>query len=77
MTNLLTRLKDWEHVYPCDMDKPLGSLYEESFDKLSKAIQKLEDIEAWIADMYRYAHPGYERVIVFRDLPELIEELKS
>ena len=38
MTDLLTRLKDWETVYPCDMDKPDGNLYGEAYEALTKAM---------------------------------------
>lgn len=77
MTDLLTRLKDWETVYPCDLDKPLGNLYNESFDRITKAIKKLEEIDAWVKDTGLYAYPDHQPVPVFRDLPDLIKELKS
>lgn len=77
MTDLLTRLKDWENVYPCDMDKPDGNLYGEAYEALSKAIAKLEEINAWVEDLGMYADYGHEPVLAFRDLPELIKELKE
>jgi hypothetical protein len=42
MTDLLTRLKDWENVYPEDIGKPEGHLYEEAHDTLAKVIDVLE-----------------------------------
>lgn len=77
MTDLLTRLYRWQKVYPCDTDKPDGHLYEEAHDALTKAIKKLEEIEAWMEELEPYASYGHQRVPVFRDLPELIKELKD
>lgn len=77
MTDLLTRLKDWENVYPCDMDKPDGNLYGEAYEALSKAIAKLEAIKLWVDGLSYYTDPSYKPAPVFRDLPELIKELKS
>lgn len=77
MTDLLTRLKDWENVYPCDMDKPDGNLYGEALEALSKAIVKLEEISAWVEDLGMYADYGHVPVPAFRGLPQLIKELKS
>jgi hypothetical protein len=77
MTDLLTRLKDWENVYPEDIGKTEGHLYEEAYDALAKAITKLEKIDAWVKGTGLYAHPEHLPVPVFRDLPELIKELKS
>ena len=42
MTDLLTRLKDWENVYPEDMDKPDGNLYGEAHAALVKAMDAME-----------------------------------
>lgn len=77
MTDLLTRLKDWENVYPEDIGKPEGHLYEEAYGALTKAITKLDQIDAWVKDTGLYAHPEHLPVPVFRGLPELIKELKS
>ena len=76
MTDLLTRLKDWENVYPEDIGKPEGHLYEEAYDALTKAITELEAIRVWVDDRY-CTDPSYKPAPVFRDLPELIKELKS
>ena len=77
MTDLLIRLKDWETVYPCDMDKPDGNLYGEAYEALTKAITKLEEINAWVEDLGLYADYGHVVVPAFRNLPELIKELKG
>jgi len=77
MTDLLTRLKDWETVYPCDMDKPDDNLYGEAYEALTKAITKLEEINAWVEELGLYASYGDVPVPVFRNLPELIRDLKE
>ena len=78
MTDLLTRLKDWETVYPCDMDKPDGNLYGEAYDALTKAITKLEEINAWVEAMLRL-NGDYGHIVEppFRNLPELLRELQE
>ena len=77
MADLLTRLKDWEKIYPEDEYKPEGHLFEESYDALTKAITKLEAIKVWVEDLGCYTDPEHIPVPVFRDLPELIKELKA
>jgi len=77
MTDLLIRLKDWETVYPCDMDKPDGNLYGEAYEALTKAITKLEEINAWVEELGLYADSQNIPVPVFRNLPELLKELKG
>ena len=51
--DLVKRLRDWEHVWPDDMDKPAGHLYGEAADhieeleaKLAKAVTRLQHIAA-------------------------------
>ena len=48
--DLVKRLRDWEHVWPDDMDKPAGHLYDDAADrieeleaKLSKAVEALDE----------------------------------
>ena len=41
MGELVKRLRDWEHVYPEDQDKPEGHLYEEAADRIEKLEAKL------------------------------------
>ena len=40
---LVKRLRDWEHVWPEDMDKPAGHLYDEAADRI-------EELEANLAE---------------------------
>ena len=77
MNDLLTRIKYWETVYPCDMGKPDGNLYGEAYDALTKAITKLEEINAWVEELGLHADYGHVVVPAFRNLPELIKELKE
>lgn len=71
MTDLLTRLKNWETVYPEDEDKPEGSLYEEAHTTLYKATKYLRRIDSW-ADEAFYVKPD-----VFDGLKELLKELQG
>ena len=41
---LVERLRNWEHVYPEDEDKPEGSLYLEAADR----IEELEEVLAGV-----------------------------
>ena len=36
MTDLVKRLRDWQHVYPEDQDKHEGHLYEEAADRIEE-----------------------------------------
>ena len=40
--DLVKRLRDWEHVWPDDMEKPAGHLYEDAADRI-------EELEAEVA----------------------------
>lgn len=71
MTDLLTRLKYWDEVYPEDIDKPEGSLYEEAHDALHKATKHLRRIDSW-ADENFYIKPD-----VFDGLKDLLKELQG
>jgi hypothetical protein len=42
MADLLTRLKNWENVYPEDEYKPEGSLYKQAHAALVKAMDAME-----------------------------------
>lgn len=33
---LIERLRDWEHVWPEDIDKPAGHLYEDAADRIDE-----------------------------------------
>jgi hypothetical protein len=41
MTDLVKRLRDWEHVHPEDQDKPEGHLYEEAADRIEELRSRL------------------------------------
>jgi len=41
MSDLLIRLRAWERVFPCDEDKPEGSLYLEAADRIEELEAKL------------------------------------
>ena len=41
MSNLVKRLRDWEHVHPEDQDKPEGHLYEEAADRIEEMQSRL------------------------------------
>jgi len=36
MSNLVNRLRDWEHVHPEDYNKPAGHLYIEAADRIEE-----------------------------------------
>ena len=50
MIDLVTRLRDWEYVYPCDDLKPDGHLYVEAAER----IQELEANLAMAAEALEY-----------------------
>ena len=41
MTDLVKRLRDWEHVHPEDQDKTEGHLYEEAADRIEELQSRL------------------------------------
>lgn len=51
MDNLVERLRNWEHVYPEDMDKPEGSLHLEAADRIEELEAKLAKAVE-IADLF-------------------------
>ena len=50
MIDLVTRLRDWEYVYPCDDLKPDGHLHVEAAER----IQELEANLAMAAEALEY-----------------------
>jgi hypothetical protein len=46
MIDLVTRLRDWEHIYPCDDLKPDGHLYIEAAERIEELEAKLEISDA-------------------------------
>ena len=40
--NLAERLRNWEHVYPEDEDKPEGSLYLEAAERIEELEERLK-----------------------------------
>lgn len=47
MTDLVKRLRDWQHVYPEDQDKHEGHLYKEAADRIKKLETTLKRLEYW------------------------------
>jgi hypothetical protein len=48
--SLLVRLKYWDEVFPCDIDKPEGQLYEDAYYALliaTEVIRGFCDIAPW------------------------------
>ena len=45
--DLVKRLRDWQHVYPEDKDKPEGHLYEEAADRIEALETTLKRLEYW------------------------------
>jgi hypothetical protein len=41
MSNIVKRLRDWQHVYPEDQDKTEGHLYEEAAGRIEELEAKL------------------------------------
>lgn len=41
--DLVKRLRDWEHVWPDDMNKPAGHLYEDAADRIEELEAKLAE----------------------------------
>ena len=49
--NLVKRLRDWEHVWPDDMDKPAGHLYEDAADRIEALEERAETLEELVMDV--------------------------
>ena len=47
MTDLVKRLRDWQHVHPEDEDKPEGHLYEVAADRIEALEAVLKKLEYW------------------------------
>ena len=47
MTDLVKRLRDWEHVHPEDYNKDAGHLYEEAADRIETLTAALARLEYW------------------------------
>ena len=48
--DLVKRLRDWEHVWPDDMNKPAGHLYEDAADRIEELEAKLALTEPFVRD---------------------------
>lgn len=57
---LVKRLRDWEHVWPDDMEKPEGHLYEDAADRIEELEQEVKTlrngIEIYERERNRYKH---------------------
>ena len=49
--DLVKRLRDWEHVWPQDLDEPEGGLYLKAADRIEELEAKLERAVEFIQDM--------------------------
>jgi tetrahydromethanopterin S-methyltransferase subunit G len=49
MSNIVKRLRDWQHVYPEDQDKTEGHLYEEAANRIEELEAEVEGALAIIA----------------------------
>ena len=47
--DLVKRLRDWEHVWPDDMNKPAGHLYEDAADRIEELEAEIADLKASLA----------------------------
>ena len=47
MTDLVKRLRDWQHVHPEDYNKPAGHLYIEAADRIETLTAALKRLEYW------------------------------
>ena len=72
MTDLLIRLRAWEHVFPCDQDKPEGSLYLEAAERIEELESVLEAVDAWVEGLGYYADEGAELVPVFKKVKAVL-----
>jgi hypothetical protein len=72
MSDLLIRLWAWERVFPCDEDKPEGSLYLEAADRIEELESVLEEVDAWVDDTGYYADDGAVLVPVFKKVKAVL-----
>jgi len=71
MSDLLIRLWAWERVFPCDEDKPEGSLYLEAADRIEELEGQLkEQALQYLSDTGQLG----ERV---GELTEVLEEVNT
>ena len=66
MTDLVIRLCAWERVFPCDENKPEGSLYLEAAARIEELTKVLEEVDAWVDDLAPYADFEAEPAPVFK-----------
>jgi len=66
MNDILIRLWAWERVFPCDEDKPEGSLYIEAACRIQELEAVLEEVDAWVDDLTPYADFEAEPSPVFK-----------
>ncbi len=72
MTDLLTRLRAWENVFPEDEDKPEGSLYLEAAGRIQELESVLEEVDAWVNETGYYADDGAVLVPVFKKVKAML-----
>jgi hypothetical protein len=66
MTDLVKRLRDWQHVHPEDYNKPEGHLYEEAADRIEELEAEVGRLRAaFRVNMLRqgYSHDEIDEVI--------------
>lgn len=88
MADLVTRLRDWEHVHPEDYNKDAGSLYDEAANRIEEleaqvkayALQYLSDagkMSEAIVDLTRRHEHALRKIDVLEDqLAEAIRALR-
>lgn len=69
---LIERLRDWEHVWPEDIDKPAGHLYEDAADRIKEMEAKLDEAQWLLNDAAVQLEDGKiktrrNRVMLIRD----------
>ena len=72
MSDLLIRLWAWERVFPCDEDKPEGSLYLEAADRIEELESVLEEVNTWVDETGYYADDGAVLVPVFKKVKAVL-----
>ena len=68
MSDLLIRLWGWERVFPCDEDKPEGSLYLEAADRI-------EELEAEVKKQAQLGERVGELISVLEEVDAWVSDL--
>ena len=63
MGDLVKRLRDWQHVYPEDEDKPEGHLYEVAADRIAALEVEMGRLRAALAEAVYLLDPEAEDIL--------------